>query len=66
MKPKTRLRNIYCCTLHSDKGHRTINVVASSFGEASTVCYLSILSWEDHDAYELVKIQLVDHAFTKI
>lgn len=61
---KTKLLNVYRCTLVSDKDIRHINVAASSYGKAAKLCYESISSLENKDSFELLNIRLLDHCFT--
>lgn len=60
---KTRLLNVYRCTLVSDKDVRHINVVANSYGYAAQLCSESISVWENKESYELVNIRLLEPVF---
>lgn len=58
-----KLLNHYICTLISDKDIKHIHVAAPSFGKAASLCYRSILGWDNRDSYELTKIVLSDLIF---
>lgn len=60
------LRDVYTCTLTSDRDIRHVNVVASSFGQAAANCLRAILLWENKESYTLTKIQLSDSVFINL
>lgn len=57
-KTKLKLEFLYSCLFKSDKGVRTLHVVAPTFGIAAAIAYQQASQWDDSDAFELVRIDL--------
>lgn len=58
-KIKCTVKNLYECTFQSDKGTRSVSVVAESFGRASALAHSVASGWEDYESFELKRILFV-------